>query len=167
VIGLGIRPNGIMDNLISIKFGDKLIDSLKIKADSLFFVKTNDGTFEDWEVDNRALRKAADENLGGDYIINYLNHSLNPNSKYRYESNCVNLPYFVIQFTVNKDGTTKETRIIERHRTEKFVQTERAIISEVNEIKDWIPATIQNKPIAARFQIGVAIGNNYRTATNH
>jgi hypothetical protein len=67
----------------------------------------------------------------------------------------------VIQFTVKKDGTTKETRIMERHRTEKFVQTERSIISEVNEIKHWIPATIKNEPVAARFQIGIAFENHH------
>lgn len=97
------------------------------------------------------------DHLGGDFVINYLKEKLAAKSSFRFVSNIVDRPHYVIAFTVDKDGQTKNTEIKERNETEKFPGTEELIIQEVSKIKDWTPATIKNQPVTAKFQMGVAI----------
>jgi hypothetical protein len=147
----------VMDSLIKVKFGDDFIDKLKLMADSLFFERRKNGTFDYYEVDTWALRKNSDDQLGGDFIINYLNEKLATKSSFRFVSNIVDRPHYLIAFTVDKDGQTNNIEIKERNGTEKFLGTEQLIIKEVSKIKDWTPATIKNQPVTAKFQMGVAI----------
>jgi hypothetical protein len=147
----------VMDSLIKVKFGDDFIDKLELVADSLFYEKRKDGVFDYSDVDTWALRKNSKDQLGGDFIINYLNEKLSPKSSFRFVSNIVDRPHYLIVFTVDKDGRTKNIEIKERNSTEKFPGTEELIVKEVNKIKDWIPATIRNQPVTAKFQRGVAI----------
>jgi hypothetical protein len=147
----------VMDSLIKIKFGDDFVDKLKLVADSLFFEKRKNGTFDYSEVDTWPLRKNSDDQLGGDFVINYLNEKLTPKSSFRFISNTVDRPYYLIEFTVDKDGETKNIEIKERNNTEKFNGTEEIILNEVGKIKDWTPATIKNRAVTAKFQMGVAI----------
>jgi hypothetical protein len=147
----------VMDSLIKVKFGDDFVDKLKLVADSLFFEKRKNGTFDYSEVDTWALRKNSDDKLGGDFVINYLNEKLTPKSSFRFVSNTVDRPYYLIEFTVDKDGETKNIEIKERNNTEKFKGTEEIILKEISNIHDWTPATIKNEPVTAKFQIGVAI----------
>jgi hypothetical protein len=65
----------------------------------------------------------------------------------------------LIEFTVDKDGTTTDVEIKERNNTEAFNGTEELIIREISKLKDWIPAT-KNQPVTARFQMGVAIAKD-------
>ena len=147
----------VMDSLIKVKFGDDFIDKLKLVADSLFFDKRKNGIFDYFEVDTWALRENNDDQLGGEFIINYLNKKLTPKSSFRFVSNTVDRPYYLIEFTVDRDGGTKNTEIKERNNTERFAGTEEMIINEIGKIKNWIPPTIRNQSVAAKFQIGVAI----------
>ena len=147
----------VMDSLIGMKFGDSFINNLKTQADNLFFERRKNGTFEYYEVDTWALRKKNDDQLGGDFVINYLNAKLKPNSLFRYVANTVDRPHFVIQFTVNKDGTTTDVEIKERNNTVEFKNLEETIIIELNKAKDWIPATIKKESVTAKFQRGIAI----------
>lgn len=147
----------VMDSLIKIKFGDHFVDNLKLVADSLFFEKRKDGTFNYYEVDTWALRKDNETQLSGDFIINYLNDKLTPKSKFKFVSNTLDRPYYLIEFTVDKDGETKNIEIKERNNTEEFKETEEIILKEIIKIKDWTPPTIRNQPVTAKFQMGVAI----------
>src|SRR5688500_12438308 len=157
----------VMDSLIEVKFGDDFIDKLKLVADSLFFEKRKNGTFDYFEVDTWALRKNSDDQLGGDFIINYLNEKLATKSSFRFVSNIVDRPHYLIAFTVDKDGQTNNIEILERNETEKFPGTEELIIKEVSKIEDWTPATIKNQPVTAKFQMGVAIESVNKTAGNN
>jgi hypothetical protein len=147
----------VMDSLIEVKFGDDFVDKLKLVADSLFFEKRKNGTFDYYEVDTWALRKNSDDQLGGDFVINYLNEKLAPKSPFRFVSNIVDRPHYLIAFTVDKVGQTKNIEIKEGKGTEKFPGTEELIVKEVSKIKDWTPATIRSQPVTAKFQMGVAI----------
>jgi hypothetical protein len=147
----------VMDSLIKVKFGDGFLEKLKLVADSLFFEKRKNGTFDYSQVDTWALRKNSDDQLGGDFVINYLNKELTTKSSFRFVSNTIDRPYYLIQFTVDKDGETKNIEIIERNNTEKFEGTEELILREISKIKDWSPATVRNQPVTAKFQMGVAI----------
>ncbi len=147
----------VMDSLIKVKFGDDFVDKLKLAADSLFFEKRKNETFDYSEVDTWALRNNSNDQLGGDFVINYLNEKLTPKSSFRFVSNTVDRPYYLIEFTVDKDGETKNVEIKERNGTEPFPRTEELIVKEVSKIKDWTPATIRNQPVTAKFQKGVAI----------
>ncbi len=147
----------VMDSLIKVKFGDDFVDKLKLVADSLFFEKRKNGTFDYYEVDTWALRKNSNYQLGGDFVINYLNEKLTPKSSFRFVSNTVDRPYYLIEFTVDKDGETKNGEIKERNNTEKFKDAEEIILREITKIKDWTPATIKDQPVTAKFQMGVAI----------
>jgi hypothetical protein len=147
----------VMDSLIKVKFGDNFVDNLKLVADSLFFEKRKDGPFDYYEVDTWALRKDNENQLGGDFIINYLNDKLTPKSTFKFVSNTGDRPYYLIEFTVDKDGETKNIEIKERNNTETFKGTEEIILQEIIKIKDWTPPTIRNQPVTAKFQMGVAI----------
>jgi hypothetical protein len=147
----------VMDSLIKVKYGNDFVDKLKLVADNLFFEKRKNGTFDYSEVDTWALRKNSDDQLGGDFIINYLNEKLTAKSPFRFVSNTVDRPYYLIGFTVDKDGETKNIEIKERNNTEKFKGTEEIILKEISKVKDWTPAKIKNQPVTAKFQIGVAI----------
>jgi hypothetical protein len=147
----------VMDSLIKVKFGDHFIDNLKLVADSLFFEKRKGGTFNYNEVDTWALRKDNETQLGGDFIINYLNDKLTPKSKFKFVSNILDRPYYLIEFTVDKEGETKNIEIKERNNTERFKETEEIILKEIIKIKDWTPPTIRKQPVTAKFQMGVAI----------
>jgi hypothetical protein len=147
----------VMDSLIEVKFGRDFINKLKLVADSLFFEKRKKGTFDYTEVDTWALRKNSSDQLGEDFIINYLNEKLSPNSAFRFVSNTVDRPYYLIDFTVDKDGGTGGIEIKERNNTAKFEGAEEIILQELNKIKNWTPATIKSQPVTAKFQMGVAI----------
>jgi hypothetical protein len=147
----------VMDSLIKVRFGNNFIDELKLVADNLFFEKRKNGTFDYSEVDTWALRKNNNDQLGGDFIINYLNEKLPTKSSFSFVSNIVDRPHYLIEFTVDKDGGTKNILIRERNNTEKFKGTEEIILKEVSKIKDWKPPTIKNQPVTAKFQMGVAI----------
>lgn len=149
-------PN-TMDSLIKEKFGDNFVDKLELVADSLFFEEKKNTTFEYYEVDTWAMRKNNEDQLGGDFIINYLNEKLPPKSSFRFVSNIVDRPHYVIEFTVDKQGETKNVEIKERNNTEKFKGTDKIILNEISKIKDWTPASIRNEPVTAKFQRGVAI----------
>jgi hypothetical protein len=76
----------------------------------------------------------------------------------RIVSNCVGRPHYIIEFTIDTLGNTKDVAITERNGTEKLDQRlEATILKEVGNISGWIPATIRKKPVKARFQKGVAI----------
>jgi hypothetical protein len=147
----------VMDSLIKVKFGDGFIDKLKLQADSIFFEVYKNGTFNYWEVDTWALRKNNLDHLGGDFIVNYLNEKLPPQSSFAFVSNTVDRPYYLIEFTVYNDGATGNIEIKERNNTDRFTGTEEIIMNEMGKIKDWIPATIRNQYVTAKFQMGVAI----------
>lgn len=149
--------NLVMDSLIKTKFGGDFVDKLKLVADSVFYEKRKNGTFDYSEVDTWALRKNSNDQLGGDFVINYLNEKLALKSSFHFVSNIVDRPHYLIAFTVDKDGQTKNIEIKERNATEKFQGTEELIIKEITKIKDWTPATIRNQPVTARFEMGVAI----------
>jgi hypothetical protein len=146
-----------MDSLIKIKLGDEFIGKLKSEADSLFFERRKAGTFDYYEVDTWALRKNSNYSLGGDFMINYLNSTIPPNAYFRFISNIIDRPYYLLEFTINKDGSTSNATIKERNNTEKFKNLEDIIVKEVNQVNDWIPATIRNQVVTAKFQMGVAI----------
>jgi len=147
----------VMDSLIKVKFGAGFIEKLKLTADSLFFEKRKDSTFSHWEVDTWALRKNSDHHLGGAYVINYLNNKLGSEKSFSFVSNIVGRPHYLIIFTVDKNGETKDVEIKERNNADEFKGIEELILKEVSEIKDWIPATIGNQPVTAKFRMGVAI----------
>ncbi len=147
----------VMDSLIKVKFGDNFVDKLKLVADSLFFEKRKSGTFDYSEVDTWALRRNSGDQLGGDFVVNYLNEKLTSKSTFRFVSNTVDRSYFLIEFTVDKDGKTKNIEIKERNNTETFKGAEEIILDEITKITDWTPATIKNQPVTAKFQMGVAI----------
>ena len=147
----------VADSLIKIKFGENFIDELELVADSFYFEKRKNGTFPYYDLDTWALRKNNDNSLGGDFVINYLNERLTPKSSFRFISNIVNSPYYLIEFTIDKEGRTMDVEIKERNNTGRFAGTEELIIKEISKLKDWIPATIRNQPVTARFQMGVAI----------
>jgi hypothetical protein len=146
-----------MDSLITEKFGDNFVDKLELVADSLFFEERKNITFEYYEVDTWPMRKNSDDHLGGDFVINYLNEKLTPKSSFRFVSNIVDRPNYLIVFTVDKDGQTRNVEIVERNEIGKFQGTEELIVKEVAKIKEWTPATIRNQPVTAKFQMGVAI----------
>lgn len=147
----------VMDSLIKVKFGDDFITKLESAADSLFYERNKNGVFDYSDVDTWALRENNNYHLGGDFIINYLNDNLPSKSTYRFVSNIVDRPHYLIAFTVDKNGQTKNIEIRERNGIEKFPGTEELIIKEVGKIKGWTPATIRNQPVTATFQMGVAI----------
>jgi hypothetical protein len=155
--GYDMCYGSVMDSLIKIKFGEDFIDKLNLVADSLFFEKRKDGVFDYSDVDTWALRKNSDDHLGGEFVIDYLNEKLTPKSSFKFVSNIVDRPHYLIEFTVSKEGQTKNVEITQRNSTDKFPGTEELIIKEVSKIKDWIPATIRNQLVTARFQRGVAI----------
>jgi hypothetical protein len=140
-----------MDSLVKVKFGDDFTNRLELIADSLFFEKRKNGTFNYSEVDTWALRKNSDDHLGGDFIINYLNEKMTAKSSFNFVPNIVDRPYYLIELTVDKDGQTKNIEIKERNDTEKFKGTEEIILKEISKIKDWIPATVRNQPVTAKF----------------
>ena len=147
----------VMDSLIKVKYGVRFLQQLKISADSLFFETRKDSTFSNWQVDTWALRKNSDDHLGGDYVIDYLNQKLGPGKSFSFVSNTVGRPHYVIVFTVDKNGATNNVEIRERINTDEFKGTEEFILNEVTKINGWIPATIKTQPVAARFQMGVAM----------
>jgi hypothetical protein len=147
----------VMDSLIKEKFGDNFIDKLELVADSLFFERNKNGVFDYSDVDTWPTRENSNDHLGGDFVIDYLNESLTPKASFRFVSNIVGRPHYLIEFTIGNDGRTKNVEIKQRHSTGKFPGTEELIVKEVSKIKDWIPATIRNQPVTARFQMGVAI----------
>lgn len=149
----------VMDSLIKVKFGENFIDQLKLEADNLFFEKRKNTTLDAWEVDTWALRKNCSDHLGGDFIIKHLNKKLEPTSSFFFVSNTVDRPYYLIEFTIDRYGNTKNVQIKERNNTQRFKEAEDLIIKETSKIKDWIPATIKSHPVSAKFQMGVAIEN--------
>jgi hypothetical protein len=147
----------VMDSLIKIKFGADFIDNLKSLADSLFFEKRKNESFDYFEVDTWALRRNSNLYLGGDFIINYLNEMLPQKSSFQFVSNIVGRSHFLIKFTIGKDGQTRDIEIIERNEVAKFAGIEEVIIKELSRLEDWTPATIRNQPVTATFIMGVAI----------
>jgi hypothetical protein len=149
-------PN-TMDSLLKAKFGNGFMDKLELVSDRLFFEKRKNTTFDNYEVDTWAMRTGNDKHLGGDFIINYLNEKRTPKSAFKFGSNIAGRPHYLIEFTVDKKGETKNVEIRERNNTEKFKETEEIVVKEISKIKDWIPATIRRQPVTAKFQMGVAI----------
>lgn len=150
-----------MDSLLKTRFGDHFIDKSEQLADSLFLQHRKNGTFNYYEVDTWAFRKNDNRHLGGDYIINFLNEKIPKNASFKFVSNTVARPFYVIEFTVDQGGNTKNIEVKERVAIDRYPGTEELIIQEVAKITDWIPAKINSEHVTARFEIGIAIEDQH------
>ncbi len=147
----------VMDSLLKIRFGDTFIDKLKLGPIACSSRVDNMERLRISKLIPGALRKGNDDQLGGDFIINYLNDRLPSETLFSFVSNTVERPFYLIEFTVDKNGSTKCVGIKERNNTANFKEAEAILLNELNNIKDWIPATIRSRAVGARFQMGVAI----------
>jgi hypothetical protein len=64
-----------------------------------------------YRADNDGVGKAL-SNLGGDFAIDYLNERLTPKASFRFVSNIVGRPHYLIQFTIGNDGRTKNVFLL-------------------------------------------------------
>lgn len=148
---------GTMDSLMKVRFGNKFFEELELIADSLFFEERRNMTFQYYEVDTWAMRINSGDHLGGDFIINYLNERLPPKSSFRFVSNTVNRPYYVVEFVIDKLGETKHVKMKGGNNVEKFKDAEKFILNAIDSIRDWMPASVRGQPVTAKFYKGVAI----------
>ncbi len=162
-----VFPNGqhcyknFMDSVITAKFGDSFIKMINERADSLFYERHKNSIFSYWDVDEWARHPSNQQQLGGDYIIEYLNKSIEQKGSYRFVSNIVNKPYVRIELIIDKLGNTSSCMISKRELNGlngiNLNALENFITQTIEQIDDWTPAKIKGNNVTAKFQRSVAI----------
>lgn len=155
--GEGTCLRAVMDSVINERFGSDFRMKIKDKADSLFFVSNKESIFPEQQLDKRPTLASNPDSNGQDEIIKRLNKKYLQLDSIQLRSNIVNAPYFVVRFTVAKDGTSSNAEIVERNSTHNFINLEKIIIDEINSLNEWKAGQIRNESVSSIMDVAIAV----------
>jgi len=155
--GEGYCQKVVMDSVINERYGSEFRIKIENEADSLFLESNRDSIFSGQHLDKRPTLSSNSGANGQDEIIKILNQKHLLNDSLELISNVVEAPYFVVRFTVSKDGTSSNAKITERNSTSNYTYLEGIILNEINGLTNWSAGQIRNESVSSAIDVAIAV----------